>query len=258
MNSSRAADPMSGPSRWVNFRRTDRRAPRLREIELNSLPYVPLPRAPMRWGTPSARAHPHMKEAEALFEIRDAPWQLASIEKLAAHERPDPAFRLLYPVDCGLLMFDDLGHARGFGPIQAAALRYDRAGGLAAKAGLARDIYRLSVHPLGRGFIAMSADCVVHAYDENLKPLFETGLAEAPELQPLRGHFAIGDGQLKNHIRCVALSRDNQRYLFTAVDEAWCVDSARGTLGSKAPVPAENSLPTKIGVGTEAKSDQLR
>jgi hypothetical protein len=49
-----------------------------------------------------------MQGAEALFEIRDAPWQLASLTKLAAHERPDPAFRLLYPVDCGLLMFDDL------------------------------------------------------------------------------------------------------------------------------------------------------
>jgi hypothetical protein len=61
-------------------------------------------------------------------------------------------------------------------------------------------------------------------------------LAEAPELQPLRGHFEIGDGQLKNHIRCVALSRDNQRYLFTAVDEAWCVDSAGAALwGVKLP-----------------------
>jgi DnaJ domain len=237
MNSNRAADPVSGPSRWVNSRRTDRRAPRLRELDLNSLPYVPLPRAPMPWGTPSARANPQMQEAEALFEIRDAPWQLASIEKLAAHERPDPAFRLIYPVDCGLLMFDDLGHARGLGPVQAAALRYDRAGGLAAKAGFARNIYRLGVHPLGRGFIAMSADCVMHAYDENLKSLFETGLAEAPELQPLRGHFEIGDGQLKNHIRCVALSQDNQRYLFTAVDEAWCVDSAgAGLWGVKLPL----------------------
>jgi hypothetical protein len=47
MNSNRAADPMSGPSRWVNSRRTDRRAPRLREIDVNSLPYVPLPRAPI-------------------------------------------------------------------------------------------------------------------------------------------------------------------------------------------------------------------
>ena len=143
MKSNRAADAMSGPSRWVNSRRTGRGAPRVRELDLNSLPYVPLRRAPLRWGTPSARAHSQMQEAEALFEIRDAPWQLASIEKLAAHERPDPAFRLLYPVDCGLLMFDDLGHARGFGPIQALALRYDRSGGVAAKGGLARDIYHL-------------------------------------------------------------------------------------------------------------------
>ena len=88
MNSNRAADPTSGPSRWVNSRRTDRQAPRLRELDLNSLPYVPLPRAPMRWGTQSGRAHPQMQEAEALFEIRDAPWQLASIEKLAAQRAP--------------------------------------------------------------------------------------------------------------------------------------------------------------------------
>jgi hypothetical protein len=38
-----------------------------------------------------------MQETEALFEIRDAPWQLASIEKLAAHQRPDPAFRPQLP-----------------------------------------------------------------------------------------------------------------------------------------------------------------
>lgn len=83
MNSNRAANPMSGPNPWVNSRPADRQAPRLRELDLNSLPYVPLPCAPLRWGTPSGRAHSQMQEAEALFEIRDAPWQLASIEKLA-------------------------------------------------------------------------------------------------------------------------------------------------------------------------------
>jgi hypothetical protein len=82
----------------------------MRELDLNSLPYVPLPRAPLRWAHHPLVCTRRMQEAEALFEIRDAPWQLASIEKLAAHERPDPAFRLLYPVDSGLLMFDDLGH----------------------------------------------------------------------------------------------------------------------------------------------------
>ena len=76
MNSNRAANPMSGPSPWLNSRRTDRQAPHLRELDLNSLPYVPLPRAPMRSGTPSARAQSQMQEAEALFEIHNAPWQL--------------------------------------------------------------------------------------------------------------------------------------------------------------------------------------
>jgi hypothetical protein len=40
MNSNRVADPMSGPSRWVNSRRTDRQDPRLRELDLKSLPFV--------------------------------------------------------------------------------------------------------------------------------------------------------------------------------------------------------------------------
>jgi hypothetical protein len=75
MNSNRVANPMSGPSPWVNSQRTGRQAPRLRELDLNSLPYVSLPRAPLRRGTPSGRAHSQTQEAEALFEIRDAPWQ---------------------------------------------------------------------------------------------------------------------------------------------------------------------------------------
>src|ERR1019366_4247763 len=47
-------------------------------------PYGPLPRAPTRWGTQSGRAHPQMQEAEALFELRDAPWQLAICAAFAA------------------------------------------------------------------------------------------------------------------------------------------------------------------------------
>jgi hypothetical protein len=72
MNSNRAANPMSGPSRWV----TDRQPPRLRELHLNSLPYVPLPRAPLRWATPSARAQQQMQEAEAL--LRDSRCAMAT------------------------------------------------------------------------------------------------------------------------------------------------------------------------------------
>ena len=116
-------------------------------------------------------------------------------------------------------------------------MRYDRAGNLAAKAGFQHDLYRVGVHPLGRGFIGMSRECVVHAYDDSLGLILETGLANAPEIRALRRRFNISDEKLKNHIRCVALSREAGRYLFTAVDEAWCVDlGGRCLWGTKLPI----------------------
>ena len=80
-------------------------------------------------------------------------------------------------------MLDDLGNAQGFSDSEAAILRYDRAGRLAAKAGFAHRLYRLGVHPLAREFIAMSADCVVYAYDDGLRLLWRTELAEAPRFR---------------------------------------------------------------------------
>ena len=219
MNLKNASDPQPDPGYPI---RKGRNAP-LRELDLKSLPYVPLPRAPLRWE--EARSHGTRKipEAQDFFEVRDAKWRLTAVEKLPTAERPDPAFRRLYPVDGGLLIIDDLGKAKGLGPIKAAALRYDRCGRLAAQAGFSRGLYRLGVHPLGHGLVAMSADGVLHAYDEDLQPLFETALADAPQIQALCRRFDIYEEGLKNHIRCVALSRDHQRYLFTAVDEAWCM-----------------------------------
>jgi hypothetical protein len=83
----------------------------------------------------------------------------------------------------------------------------------------------------------MSADGVLHAYDEDLQPLFETALADAPEILALCRRFDICDEQLKNHVRAVALSRDHRRYLFTAVDEAWCVSRPHQTIwGLKLPM----------------------
>jgi DnaJ domain len=219
MNLRNASDPEPGS---VDPARKGPNA-RLRELDLKSLPYVPLPRAPLRWEEARSKGAREIPEAQDTFEVRDAWWRLTMVEKLPPAERPDPAFRRLYPVESGLLIIDDLGKAKGLGPIEAAALRYDRDGRLAAKAGLARGIYRLGVHPLGHGLVAMSSDCIVHAYHENLQPLFETALADAPEIQALCRRFDICEEGLKNHIRCVALSRDHQRYLFTAVDEAWCI-----------------------------------
>lgn len=230
--------PAPPPKRVVESHRTDYKPPRLREIDVASLSYVPLPRAPLRWEEAQAgRERAAVPEAEEHFEVRDADWRVASIEKIPPAQRPDTSFRQMHPTDSGLVMIDDLGKADGLGQIEAAALRYDRDGEVAAKKGFQHGVYRVGVHPLGRSLIAMSRDCVVHAYDDHLEPILETPLIDAPEILALRKRFEIPDDQLKNHIRCVALSRDSSRYLFTAVDEAWCVDiGGRGLWGAKLPL----------------------
>ena len=230
--------PKLPPKRIVGSHRTDRKSPKLQEIDLSALNYVPLPRAPLQWEEAlTARERAKVLEPGDHFEIRDTDWRIESIENIPLAERPDPAFRQIHPSDSGLLMIDDLAKAEGLGHIEAAALRYDRAGNLAAKAGLQHGTYRVGVHPLGRGFIAMSGDSVIHAYDDLLALILETTLADAPETLTLRRRFDISDDKLKNHIRCVALSREADLYLFTAVDEAWCVDiGGKGLWGAKLPL----------------------
>jgi DnaJ domain len=71
----------------------------------------------------------------------------------------------------------------------------------------------------------MSTECSLYTYDDDLRRLWCTRLGDTSQIQTLRRRFpAIEDEWLKNHIRCVAFARDRSRYLFTAVDEAWCVD----------------------------------
>jgi len=236
---SRSSDNTSSvPKRIVKSHRTDQKALSYREIEISSLAYIPLPRSPMRVEEKSTEREKELNvEKKDRFQIHGDGWNLVSIEEIQPSERPDPAFRQIYPSNTGLIMIDDLGKADGLGQIEAAALRYDRSGNLAAKAGLKHGVYRIGVHPCGRGLIALSRDCIAHAYDENLDLLFETNLFEAPEIQALRKRFEIGDDNLKNHIRCVALSQDISRYLFTAVDEAWCINTnGEGIWGAKLPL----------------------
>ncbi|MCI0430651.1 MAG: J domain-containing protein [Rhodospirillales bacterium] len=229
--------PMQLVKRIVESHRTDRKPPKLHEIGVSSLGYVPLPRAPLQWEEAQlGRERAAASEAKDHFEVREADWRITAVEKIPSTQRPDPAFRQMHPTDSGVVMIDDLGKADGLGQIEAAALRYDRVGELAAKKGLRHGVYRIGVHPLGRGLIAMSPDCIVHAYDHHFEPILEAPLTEAPEILALRRRFEIPGDQLKNHVRCIALSRNAGRYLFTAVDEAWCVDiEGKGLWGVKLP-----------------------
>ena len=223
----------------VRSHRLDSNRPPLREICLEELAYIPLPRAPLKWEhVREGHLSDSIKETSELFEVRGGEgWKLLSVEKLRVDERPDPAFRQIHPINSGLIMIDDLGKSEKAKLAPAAALRFGRSGDLKAEGSLCHDIYRLGVNAFGHGFIAMSKDCVAHAYDDEFRPILETSLREAPEIRALQQRFGIGADELKNYLRCVALAHDNSRYVFTGVDEAWCVDmEGHGLWGMRLPI----------------------
>jgi len=100
-------------------------------------------------------------------------------------------------------------------------------------------------------FIGLSRTHVAHAYDERLRLILETDLAQAPEIVALRRRLGVDAAQLHTHIRSVALSDDARRYLFTVVDEAWCVSvDGTGVWGLGVPLQDGYRLHSEDVVGT--------
>jgi curved DNA-binding protein len=84
--------------------------------------------------------------------------------------------------------------------------------------------------------IGLSRGCEIHAYDGALRPILRTGLALFGETARIRKRLDIGDQELRNHVRTVALAPAVDRYLVTVVDEAWCIGlDGQGLWGVRMP-----------------------
>ena len=71
------------PKRTVGSHQTDRKSPKMCEIDVASLSYVPLPRAPRRWeDVQPGRKQTAVPAAEQQFEVRHADWRIKMIEKI--------------------------------------------------------------------------------------------------------------------------------------------------------------------------------
>lgn len=195
-------------------------------ISLESVDYVPLPRAPLRWEEHHKKSG-EAPDAEDHFELaEDTPWEIVSIEKLPMEDRPDTAYRKIAPHAEGTFLIDDLGKAERFPATPAALLSVARSGKIHAEAPLGWGLYRWQVNPMGSGFIAMDGGGVTHAYDQHLSRLFATRLRNAPEMSGLMTKYDFDGGNLKNHTRTVALSPDGETYLFTVVDQAFAIGTS--------------------------------
>lgn len=209
----------------TTFDRAHEQRPPIRPtlIDLESVDYVPLPRAPLRWKEHHKESGeaPHTEDHFELAE--DTPWEIVSVEKLPMEDRPDTAYRKLAPHAEGTFLIDDLGKAERFPGTPATLLSVARSGEIHAEAPLGWGLYRWQVNPMGSGFIAMDDGGVTHAYDHRLSRLFATPLRDAPEMSGLMTKYDFDGGNLKNHTRTVALSPDGETYLFTVVDQAFAI-----------------------------------
>ncbi len=228
------------------FRRSrPRSAARARPLTLKNLPYVRLPKAPHTW------AERHQEQTEVIVEtaadakaqaanvkqsrsvlphfvVSGNGWVLASEEALSPAERPDPAFKKVFPTEGSTLWLDPKGRRAEFPTAPAIALTTDRTGAKLAECGLAYDVYRADVNGDGSGVLFLSREGVLHGYTERLEALVLERVVDMPEYAAQANRFGIQLHELKNYTRCVALSTDRSRYLVTVVDEAWCYDTKSG------------------------------
>lgn len=216
--------------------RRSRRGPaaRARHLDLKGLPIVRLPMAPhhggqREQGEAAVVANSQQnKRSRPSFSVEGDGWTLRGEGKLPAAERPDLAFKQMFPTAGSTLWLDPRGRRAPFPEASAIALTTDRTGTKLAECGLAHDVYRADINGDGSGVLFLSKEGVLHGYTERLEAFILERVADLPEYAAQANRFGIQGHELKNHTRCVALSTDRSRYLVAIVDEAWCYDAATG------------------------------
>jgi hypothetical protein len=220
--------------RKIESHRSNNKSKQCREISFENIPYFSLPVAPSRWEIKNK----DIESTEEWFEIKNNnKWVIDDIILIPKEERPDPAFRKVFPVNKRILYVDDLGNSEEFNDSPVAIKLVDQNGNEIVSKGLEFDIYKYGINPFGNGYAFISKDHVLHTYDLGFNNLFTTSIENFPEVISAKNKFEISENELRNFIRTVALSNDNTRYLFTIVDEAWCIDDEGNCLwGIRVPL----------------------
>lgn len=220
----------------VHSKRANRPASHARTLDFKNLAYIRLPKAPNAW---EERAKTQNASAEngaestpkskiPRFQVSGSGWILQSECALPPAERPNPAYRETFHTSGSTVWIDSSGKRTDFPTSPAVVLTTDREGARLGEQGLAFDIYRSDVNGDGSGMLFLSRDGVLHGYTNTVEPLLLENLGEVPEYAEQAKRFGIDPLSLKNHVRCVCLSRDRKLFLVTIVDEAWCYDTESG------------------------------
>ena len=233
--------------------RRETRAARPCELDPKSLSIVPLPPSPNAW-----ERSVELPVTQEAFADPEGAWREIVVEPITKEDRPDPAFRRHFSTRGGALSFDDLAKSDASLGAPGAVLFSNAKGQPGAPAPLRRDPYHISVHPEGDGFALRSKSNVLTVYGGDLQVDFETDLERTPEVAANRDRLGLEESEAHRALRCIALTPERDRYLFTHVDEAWCI-SRDGERLWGLRMPAKE--PTRIrvggaGFGTAAEIDE--
>lgn len=224
-----AKDVASSEARSLRPRaKPDRKAIAPRQIDLSSVPIVRLPMSPPVWEERRQQTDSSSSERSVVpqFHGEGEGWEPSKPEKLPAAERPDPAFKEAYHTGRSTFLLDPKGRTERF-PTSPSVLRViSSAAPVIDDRGLSHDVYRADVNADGSAILFLSREGVLHAYSDNLSPLFAQWLEDVPEYRAQAERLGIQPREIKNHTRCVSISTDRARYLVTVVDEAYCFDAA--------------------------------
>ncbi len=192
-----------------------------RQIDLSSIPYIPLPPSPIVW----QYQEPEIKSEKNLFELIDSSHcSLGSSVKLEDHEKPALFYKKIRLQSDGCLFIDPYGKNDELAECKASLMKRSNTGSVVAKAGLENDIYRIATNPLHEYCGFMSSNGIFHAYNGKLEKIFEHNFSIDPRIIAHYESALPTWGTLKTHIRTIDLSSDGNSFLFTIVDTAWCID----------------------------------
>ncbi len=195
-----------------------------RQIDLDRIPYIPLPPSPATWeewkdGTDE------LKSEKDIFQIVDSSgWKLTESRKLEKEEKPGTFFKEIRITSEGSLFIDSKGKNEKYSGCKSSLMKRNREGNVVKEVGLDHDIYRIATSPLNDYYAFMSSGGALYAYNGKLERIFEHQLSQDPRIVAHYESTIPTWGTIKSHIRTIDVSTEGKDYLFTISDTAWCIN----------------------------------
>lgn len=195
-----------------------------RQIDLDRIPYIPLPPSPSKWEEWKAGTDELKSEKDPFQIVNSSGWKLTESRKLEKEEKPETFYKEIRITSEGSLFIDKIGKNKKYSGCKSSLMKRNREGNVVKETGLDHDIYRIATSPLNDYYAFMSGEGVLYAYNGKLERIFEHKLSQDPRIVAHYESTIPTWGSIKSHIRTIDVSTEGKDYLFTIADTAWCIN----------------------------------